>query len=73
MGTQNQALLGRAEAAQALGISLRMLDQLVHVGELKPFRLGRRVLFRPAVIEGFARKDHSTKPVAVSDTGRKKA
>jgi len=75
--THNQALLGRAQAAQALGISVRMLDSLVEIGQLKPVRLGRRVLFRPAVIERFARRDHSTKrrpkPAGGESTDGKKA
>ena len=45
-------LLDRREAAEALGISQRMLDTLTDPhGPLKPVRVGRRVLFSPAVLQ----------------------
>ncbi|TXT35296.1 MAG: hypothetical protein FD138_1413 [Planctomycetota bacterium] len=45
-------LLDRREAAEALGISERMLDMLTEPhGPLKPVRFGRRVLFSPAVLQ----------------------
>ena len=45
-------LLDRRETAEALGISQRMLDTLTEPhGPLKPVRVGRRVLFSPAVLQ----------------------
>lgn len=45
-------LLSRTEAAKALNLSERMLDTLTEpAGPLKPVRIGRRVLFAPAVLQ----------------------
>lgn len=45
-------LLSRAEAAKALNLSERMLDTLTEPrGPLKPVRIGRRVLFPPAMLQ----------------------
>ena len=45
-------LLSRADAAAALGVSERMLDTLTAPhGPLKPVRVGRRVLFSPAMLQ----------------------
>ena len=45
-------LLSRAEAAKALNLSERMLDTLTQPhGPLKPVRIGRRVLFPPAMLQ----------------------
>lgn len=45
-------LLSRAEAAKALNLSERMLDNLTEPrGPLKPVRIGRRVLFPPAMLQ----------------------
>ena len=56
---QEKILLDRKTTASVLGgISLRTLDGLVASGELKPTRVGRRVLFRRADLERFARRDH---------------
>ena len=45
-------LLDRREAAEALGISMRLLDTLTDPqGPLKPVRIGRRVLFSPGELQ----------------------
>ena len=43
----------RSEAATALGIGLTMLTDLEHAGEIKSFRLGRRVLIRKRDLQAF--------------------
>ena len=58
-----QELVDRKTTTVILGgISLRMLDYLVSTGELRPIRIGRRVLFRRKDLEVFARHDHRTRP-----------
>jgi len=46
-------LLTRPQAAQALGISLRLVDSLLASGELKAVRIGASVRIRPTAIEYF--------------------
>ncbi len=41
----------RREAAAALGVSVRHLDQLIRRGVIPAIRLGQLVRFRPAAIE----------------------
>ncbi len=52
-------LVSKLEAARLLSISSRTLDNLLVVGELRPVRVGRRVLFSRASLERFARGDHA--------------
>lgn len=47
-------LLGRKEAAAALGICLRMLDYKIAQGEVAVRRVGRRVLIPRMELEKFA-------------------
>lgn len=54
-------LLGRREAAEALGISLRLLDYLVSRGELPARRIGRRVCIPRSELEKFARCGSTTR------------
>ncbi len=56
-------LVGRRQAAQALGISVRTLDSLVSRNELRARRVQRRVLFEPRELERFARRDHLSQRV----------
>ena len=51
-------LLSRKDAAQLISLSVRTLDYLVSSGELKPLRVGKKLLFRRAALEAFARRDH---------------
>ena len=52
--TQAEILaFSRREAADALGISLRMLDYLLADGKIRGRRLGRRVLIPRAEVEQF--------------------
>ena len=59
-------LLGRKEAAAALGICLRMLDYMIAHGELAVRRVGRRVLIERRELERFARGIHVTSVVKES-------
>ena len=65
-------LVGKKEAAHLLSISLRNLDYIISRGELKPRRIGRRVLLSRRELEIFARRDHKTRSDAsgVDDGGR---
>ena len=54
-------LLSKRESAVALGISLRTLEILISVKELKSVRVGRRRLIPRGELERFARRDHVTK------------
>jgi excisionase family DNA binding protein len=56
--TEHKILLSRVEAAQCLGISTRMLDELVSRGEIRFRRVGGpirgRVLFSRSELQRFA-------------------
>lgn len=54
-------LLSKRDAAQALGVSLRTVDNLLTARELPARRIGRRVLIPRSALEKFARGDHRTK------------
>jgi excisionase family DNA binding protein len=47
-------LYSRREAAAALGVCLPTLDSIVRRGELKPRKVGARILFTPAELQRFA-------------------
>jgi len=51
-------LLSKRDSAAALGISLRTLEMLIAVRELKSVRVGRRRLIPRRELEKFARRDH---------------
>lgn len=57
-------LIGRHEAAAALGVSLRTLDYLIGRGELPARRVGRRVLIPRSELEKFARGGNTKTKVA---------
>jgi excisionase family DNA binding protein len=62
-------LISKRDAAKALAISLRTLDNLIASKELTVRRVGRRCLIPRRALEEFARRDHSTTPtVAYSQT-----
>ena len=60
---------GKRETAANLGISVRTLENLVAMREIKPRRIGRRVLFEVHEIVRFARRDHRTKPQNMDNGG----
>jgi len=57
-------LCSKKEAADALGISLRTVDNLIGRKELAVRRVGRRVLIPAVEVERFTRRDHQTRPAA---------
>lgn len=46
-------LMTRSEAAEALALSVRMIDELVKSGDLAAVRIGRSVRFRTSALEFF--------------------
>jgi len=54
----HKLLCTRKEAASTLSISLRMLDEMIDRRELRPRRVGRRVLIQRRELERFASCDH---------------
>jgi excisionase family DNA binding protein len=55
-------LISKRDAAKALSISLRTLDNLISAKEITVRRVGRRCLIPRKALEEFARRDHSTHP-----------
>ena len=55
-------LIGKKQAAQALGICVRTLENLIAAREIPARKIGRRTLIRYADLAAFARRDHYTKP-----------
>lgn len=53
-------LISKRDAAKALSISLRTLDNLIAAKQLTVRRVGRRCLIPRKALEDFARRDHST-------------
>jgi excisionase family DNA binding protein len=49
-------LVGRHEAASLLSVSCRTIDNLVRAKQLRPRRIGARVLFLRSDLESFARR-----------------
>ncbi|MCI0722928.1 MAG: helix-turn-helix domain-containing protein [Acidobacteria bacterium] len=64
-----QLLIGRREAAEALGICLRTLDYMITRGQLVARRIGRRVLIPRSELERFAKRDRTTKKVGDDGAG----
>jgi len=54
-------LCSKKETADALGVSLRTVDNLIARKELAVRRLGRRVLVPIVELERFTRRDHLTR------------
>ena len=53
-------LISKDAAAAMLSVSLRTIDNLVRAKELRPRRIGRRLLFTRTELERFSRGDHGT-------------
>ena len=62
-------LVSKRDAAQALGVCLRTVENLISAHELPARRIGRRVLISRRAIEQFARGDHGTKKAPDALTG----
>jgi excisionase family DNA binding protein len=54
---RDKSLLSREEAAERLGISTRLLDDLADQGEIDPVRIRGRVLYRPDTLHAYVRQD----------------
>lgn len=52
----DKLFVGRKRAAGLIDVSIRMIDDAIRAGELEAFRLGRRVLIRPADLVEFAQR-----------------
>jgi len=50
----------KAEAAKALGLSLRTIDNLIGMKELTVRRIGRRVVIPATSLQALIRGDHAT-------------
>lgn len=59
---QAKILMSKREAAEMLSVSVRTIDNLIRARELRPRRVGRRVLFPRTELERFSRGDHLTRP-----------
>lgn len=64
-----RVLLTKAEAAQALGVCERTLDNLRAAGELRARKIGKKVMFEPRELERFARRDHPTRGPSNGNSG----
>jgi len=51
--TDTQTTMTYQTAARAIGVSLKTLRRAVDRNELRPTRIGRRVLFRPAEVDRY--------------------
>ncbi len=56
-----------AEKPRDFVVRVRARLLLVARGELKPRRIGRRILFERRELERFARRDHPIKPASADD------
>ena len=54
-------LCSKKEAAEAFGVSLRTVENLIARKELTVRRVGRRVLVPLSELQKFTRRDHSTR------------
>ncbi len=61
--------LGRKEAAQYLGLSVRSLDYLIEAGRIKARRTGARVFIQVSELVKFATTD-SVQPITSVKGGR---
>lgn len=53
MDTVSPLLLDKKQAAKVLSIGVRTLDKLVRTGQIRPLRIGRRVLFARCFLEDY--------------------
>ncbi len=60
-------LVSKREAATALGVCVRTIDNLIACQELRTRRIGRRTLIPVAELERFTKRDHRTTPPEVGD------
>jgi len=53
-------LVAKRDAASALGISIRTIENFIRRKELTARKIGRRTLIPLAALESFARRDHES-------------
>jgi excisionase family DNA binding protein len=53
-------LVSKREAASALSVSVRTVENLIRRKELLARKIGRRTLIPLSALESFARRDHKT-------------
>lgn len=53
--------VSKVDAAEALAVSLRTIENLIACGELRARKVGRRTLIAIGELERFARRDHKTR------------
>lgn len=58
---QDKILLTKRDAAQALSVCVRTIENLIAIGELPSRTIGRRRLIPRSALEQFARRDHRTR------------
>jgi hypothetical protein len=56
----HKILVSKREAALALGVSVRTIENYVNTKELVARKAGRRTLVTVASLEAFARRDHAS-------------
>ena len=61
-------LISKKDAAKALSISLRTLDNLIAAKALIVRKIGSRVLIPRRALDEFARRDHFTKHAGIKET-----
>ena len=59
-----KASCSKRDAATALGICVRTVDNLIACKELRARKVGRRTLIPVPELERFVRRDHGTRAVA---------
>jgi excisionase family DNA binding protein len=63
-------LVSKRDAAKALSISVRTLENLIAAREITVRRVGRRCLISRRALEAFARHDHPTTTSSQEDVQR---
>ncbi|MGA7222392.1 MAG: helix-turn-helix domain-containing protein [Candidatus Acidiferrales bacterium] len=53
-------LYSKRDAAEALGVSLRTIENFLATGELAARRVGRRTLVLASSVSDFAKQDHDS-------------
>jgi excisionase family DNA binding protein len=53
-------LFSKKEAAMAIGVSIRTLENMISIGEVPTRRIGRRRLIEAQQLARFCRHDHAT-------------
>jgi excisionase family DNA binding protein len=68
--TNTKLLLSKKDAASALSVSVRTVENLIARKELVARRIGGRTLVPATVLETFVKRDHETQPRRVTAAER---